>query len=154
MKKRGVFPLHKVCIDSSWTLSEQVRDQTSGLSQFGFIRFQVFETFEDGVSHLVDGAELISSLLLVIKRSKLKGGAGVCPVSLVSAALAGTLLDNGNRIRLLSLERIESALLILPSSGNRYRHKKDTVTGGGGGGGQTRLEEVRTCLGNMMPTHK
>lgn len=35
-------------------------------------------------------------------------------LSLVSAALAGTFLDNCNRIGVLSLERIESALLILP----------------------------------------
>lgn len=45
-------------------------------------------------------------------------------LSLVSAALAGTFLDNCNRIGLLSLEGIESALLIRPSRGNRYRQKK------------------------------
>lgn len=48
-------------------------------------------------------------------------------LSLVSAALAGTFLDNCNRIRVLSLERIESALLILPSRGNRYRQNKYLV---------------------------
>lgn len=52
-----------------------------------------------------------------------EGNTRMQSLSLVSAALAGTFLGNCNRIGLLSLERIDGALLILPSRGNRYRQK-------------------------------